>query len=198
MVNDPEACASTPDDAELMRRVVGGDEAAFTQLVHRWELPVKAVIARVVLNAEEARDLAQETFVRVWTHRCRFDPSRPVKPWILGIAMNQARNRLRWWRRRPSVSLEEWMETGPLAQAQAQSPSGAQQAERGELAEAILAAVAQLPVPLRTALVLFEYERLSQAEIAQVEGITPKAVEKRVARAREELRRDLRQRGFGC
>ena len=197
MASDPEPCASTPDDAELMRRMAGGDEAAFTELVHRWELPVKAVIARVVLNAEEARDLAQETFVRVWTHRCRFDASRPVKPWLLGIAMNQARNRLRWWRRRPSVSLEEWMEAGCTAQPAAHALSGAQQAERAELAEAVMAAVAQLPVHLRTALVLFEYERLSQAEIALVEGITPKAVEKRVARAREELRRELRARGFG-
>lgn len=96
MAPETDATATPRDDAELMRRVQTGDEAAFTALMQAWEVPVKSVIARLVLNASEAEDLAQETFVRLWQHRDRFDSGKPVKPWILGIAVNLARNRLRW------------------------------------------------------------------------------------------------------
>ena len=65
------------EDRALMARVQRGDEAAFGQLMARWELPVKAVIARLVFNASEAEDLAQETFVRLWQQRERFRQSCP-------------------------------------------------------------------------------------------------------------------------
>lgn len=174
------------EDAALMRRVQAADEAAFAALMQRWERPVKALIARIVLNASDAEELAQETFARVWTHRDRFTPGRPVKPWILGIAVNLARNRLRWWRKRPVVALEEWMELAdePTADAGA----GAVRLERAERARAVRDAIAQLPAKLREALVLFEYEHLSYAEIGDAVGATAKAVENRIARARDRLR----------
>src|SRR5688572_11770165 len=105
------AAAAALADAALMNRVRTGDETAFAELMQRWEIPVKSVIARIVLNAAEAEDLAQETFVRLWQHRDRFVAGKPLKPWLLGIAINLARNRLRWWKRRPSVALDEWSET---------------------------------------------------------------------------------------
>ena len=71
----PPALPSEPDDAALMRRIQASDEPAFALLMHRWEKPVKAVIARIVLNTSEAEDLAQETFVRLWQHRARFNLS---------------------------------------------------------------------------------------------------------------------------
>lgn len=172
-----------------MRRIQSGDEAAFAALMGRWELPVKALIARLMFNAAESADLAQETFVRVWQHRARYEPDRPFKPWILGIAVNLARNRLRWWRRRPSVSLDAWMEDDEAAQAD--PAAGAAGLERGERARAVRDAVAALPHDLREALVLFEYEGLSQAAIATVVGASPKAVESRIARARARLRTAL-------
>lgn len=187
-----EAGPSSPaadEDAALMRRVQAADEAAFAVLMQRWERPVKAVIARIVLNASEAEDLAQETFARVWTHRDRFTPGRPVKPWILGIAVNLARNRLRWWRKRPGVALDEWMELADEPAADA--PGGAAGLERAERARAVRDAVALLPAKLRESLVLFEYEHMSYADIAQTVGATAKAVENRIARAREQLRQAL-------
>lgn len=187
-----EAGPSSPaadEDAALMRRVQAADEAAFAVLMQRWERPVKAVIARIVLNACEAEDLAQETFARVWTHRDRFTPGRPVKPWILGIAVNLARNRLRWWRKRPGVALDEWMELADEPAADA--PGGAAGLERAERARAVRDAVALLPAKLRESLVLFEYEHMSYADIAQTVGATAKAVENRIARAREQLRQAL-------
>ena len=122
-------------------------------------------------------------------HRGRFTPGRPVKPWILGIAINLARNRLRWWRKRPGVALDEWMELAE--EPSPEVPAGAAGLERAERARAVRDAIAQLPTKLQEALVLFEYEYMSYSEIAQAVGATAKAVENRIARARERLREEL-------
>jgi len=182
------------EDRALMARVQSGDEVALAALMERWELPVKAVIGRLVLNAREAEELAQETFVRVWQQRDKFRLEAAFRPWVFSIAVNLARNRLRWWRRRPEVALEEWNEmAGERREAGGEGANGAEQAERRERAVAVREAIAALPQELREAIVLFEYEQMSQAEIAVAVGATVKAVETRVARAREKLRAALRQ-----
>jgi RNA polymerase sigma-70 factor (ECF subfamily) len=176
-----------------MQRVQRGDEAAFGALMERWELPVKSVIARIVLNASEAEELAQDTFVRVWQQREKFRAGAEFRPWVFAIAVNLARNRLRWWRRRPTVSLQEWSETaGEGRGARGEGLDGGEQAERAERAAAVRDAIAALPQELREAIVLFEYEQMSQAEIATVVGATVKAVETRIYRAKEKLRAVLR------
>jgi RNA polymerase sigma-70 factor (ECF subfamily) len=175
-----------------MARVRTGDEAAMGVLMGRWELPVKRVIARIVFNAGEAEDLAQETMVRVWQKREQFREGAAVRPWIFAIAVNVARNRLRWWRRRPTIALEEWSETESAGRgARSEGKEGAGGLERAERAAAVRAAVAALPGELREAIVLFEYEEMSQAEIAATLGCSVKAVESRVARAKEKLRAAL-------
>ena len=182
------------EDRSLMARVQKGDEAAMGAIMERWELPVKSVIARIVLNASEAEELAQETFVRVWQQREKFREGAAFRPWVFAIAVNLARNRLRWWRRRPDVSLDEWSETQlPAIEVQGSlSARGAEQMERSERAEAVRDAIAALSLELREALVLFEYEQLSHAEIAAAVDATPKAVETRIYRAREKLRSALK------
>jgi RNA polymerase sigma-70 factor (ECF subfamily) len=186
----PAAESESTEDRGLMERVRGGDEAAFAALMQRWELPVKAVIARLVGNASEAEELAQEAFVRLWQQRGKFRVGAEFRPWLLAIAVNLARNRLRWWRRRPMVTLDEWSLTEGAGIEGGREESGLERAER---VAAVRAAVAALPVPLREAIVLFEYEALSQAEIALAVGATPKAVETRIHRAREKLRSALRR-----
>ena len=71
-----------------MARVQGGDEAALGELMERWELPVKRLLARLVQNAAEADDLAQETFVRVWQQREKFRAGAEFRPWMFAIAVN--------------------------------------------------------------------------------------------------------------
>jgi RNA polymerase sigma factor (sigma-70 family) len=183
------AAAVREDDRSLMAEVQRGDEGAFGRLLERWELPVKAVIMRLVLNASEAEDLAQETFVRVWQQRSKYRVGAEFRPWLFAIAVNLARNRLRWWRRRPEVALSTWIETESAAVGR--SEVGAGELEAAERAAALRAAVAALPTDLREALVLFEYEELSHAEIADVVGASAKAVETRIYRAREKLREAL-------
>lgn len=188
---DTTARGTPEEDAELMRRVQAGEEAAFGALMERWELAVKSVIARIVLNASEAEELAQETFVRVWQQRGRFRAGAAVRPWVFSIAINLARNRLRWWRRRPTVELHEWSAAEGAGSREQDAGTGRLEAQ--ERASAVRDAIAALPVELREAIVLFEYEQMSHAEIAAAVGATPKAVETRIYRARERLREALKR-----
>lgn len=168
-----------------MARVQAGDEAALGALMERWELPVKGLLRRFVPNGTEADDLAQETFVRVWEQRARYRVGAAFRPWMFAIAVNLARNRLRWWRRRPEVTLEAW------SGGDGGAASGAQTAEARERAAAVRRAIAELPQRLREAVVLAEYEGMPQAEIAATAGLTVKAVESRLYRARAILRAKL-------
>ena len=123
-----------------------------------------------------------------------FRDGAEVRPWVFSIAVNLARNRLRWWRRRPTVSLQEWDETeDPSTGLRGGEVTGTVALEREERAVVVREAVAALPVELREAIVLFEYEEMSHAEIAVAAGCTAKAVESRVARAREKLRVALKR-----
>ncbi len=178
-----------PGDEQLMERLQGGDDSALTELMRRWELPVKRFLFRLVGNGAEADDLAQEVFVRVYTKRATYRAGARFSAWLFTIAANQARNRLRWWRRRPTLSLDDWLETGREVADEAVSPTAVARArEEDERREAVQRAVAALPLEQRTAIVLFAYEGKSMAEIAEIVGCSPKAVENRLYRARLRLR----------
>ena len=193
-MSNPIGAASSDNDVELMARVQSDDKAALARLMERWELPLKSFIGRVVLNASEAEDLAQETFVAVWQNRARFRTGAEFKPWVFTIALNLARKRLRGWRRRPNISLEEWMSADAARAEESDGDPGTRTVlERAEIAAAVRDAIAALPADLREAIVLFEYEEMSHADIARVVGATPKAVETRIHRAREKLRPVLKK-----
>jgi RNA polymerase sigma-70 factor (ECF subfamily) len=182
-----------PSDEELMRRLQGGADDALAPLMQRWEVPVKRFIFRVVGNATEAEDLAQEVFVRVYTKRATYRAGAKFSTWCFSIAANQARNRLRWWRRHPTLSLNAWAETG--GETADESAAGVQASHatvRREQIAAVQVAVAALAVDLRTALVLFEYEGQSMDEIAATLHCSTKTVENRLYRARQQLKRTLR------
>ena len=182
-----------PSDEELMRRLQMGEDAALAPLMQRWEIPVKRFIFRLIGNTAEAEDLAQEVFMRIYTKRSTYRLGSKFSTWCFSIAANQAKNRLRWWHRRPTLSLNAWTEAG--GDTADESPVGAQagnETVRRERIAAVQTAVAALPLDLRTALVLFEYESQSMAEIAETLGCTPKAVENRLYRARQQLKQTLR------
>jgi RNA polymerase sigma-70 factor (ECF subfamily) len=188
------ATANDASDEALMTRLREGDDQTLAPLMARWEVPMKRYLARVVQNAHEAEELAQETFVRLYQHRDRFREGARFSPWLYAIAANLARNRLRWWRRRPAVSLEAWTEFGGEAADEGNAGrAGSGALEQRERADAVREAVAALPVELREALVLCEYEGLTQAEGAEALGVTPKAVEMRLYRARAALRNRLQR-----
>lgn len=183
---------ANPSDEELMAQLQAGNEAALAPLMQRWEVPLKRFIFRLVGNTAEAEDLSQEVFVRIYTKRSSYRLGAKFSTWCFSIAANLGKNRLRWWKRRPVVSLDAWMDSG--RDAADQSATGAQasdKAMRRERIAAVQAAVAALPLDLRTALVLFEYEQQSMGEIATALGCTAKAVENRLYRARQKLQQQL-------
>lgn len=172
------------DAANLMAKVQSGDETALAALMAEWEIPVKVLLMRFLHNQQDAADLAQETFVRVWEQRAKYRLQAEFRPWLFSIAVNLARNRLRWWKRRPEVSLEAWSGEGA-------GENSAQAAEKTERTEAVRTAIAALPRDLREAVLLAEYEAMSHAEIAVTVGTTSKAVESRLYRARAALKKSL-------
>ena len=101
-----------PADEQLMAQLQGGDAAALAVLMQRWEIPVKRFIFRLVGNTTEAEDLAQEVFVRVFLKRHTYRSGARFSSWVFAIAANLAKNRLRWWKRRPTLSLNAWLEEG--------------------------------------------------------------------------------------
>lgn len=174
-------------EVDAMRVLAGGEDAALNGIIDRWSARVTALLYRMTGNASTAAELAQETFVRLYLTRQRFRPgasARPFSTWLFGIAANLARNHLRWRSRHPESPMEEAPETGS-----GDNPSS--DAELRERGEAVRGAVAALPHDLREALVLSEYAGLSHAEIASVAGCSAKAVERRLSRARELLKKDL-------
>jgi len=181
-----------PSDEELMRRLQAGEEAALAPLMQHWEVPVKRFIFRLVGNTAEAEDLAQEVFVRIYTKRATYLTGAKFSTWCFSIAANQAKNRLRWWHRRPALSLNAWTEAGGDTTDESRAGASASHAAvRHERIAAVQKAVAALPLDLRTALVLFEYEGQPMAEIAAALGCTAKAVENRLYRARQQLKLTL-------
>jgi RNA polymerase sigma-70 factor (ECF subfamily) len=184
----PEGVESqTQSDESLMLALRGGHEPALGGLMGRWEVPVKAFLLRLGVSASEIEDLAQESFVRVYTRRDTFRPGARFKPWLLTIAANLARNRHRWWRRHPAEPLD----VENPAHAGSERAGQAEQVERTEQTEALRAAIQALPAPLREAVLCVDLEEMSHAEAAEALGCTTKAVETRLHRARAQLRAAL-------
>ena len=182
-------------DIAAMLRLRDGDDLALNELMSRWQEPLVRFLYRYTVSEQDALDLAQETFVRVYEHRARYDSRGKFSTWLYTIATNLCRNHARWKSRHPTVS----METQTSAQSDStlgdQLPDKTrtpdQDAAGHELADAVRDAIAALPDDQRTATILFEYEDQSHAEIAAALGCSPKAVETRLYRARQILRERL-------
>ncbi len=182
-------------DRADMERLIAGQDTALNDLMERHAKPVFHFLCRMVGNEDDANDLAQETFVRVFKSRASFRTSEKFSTWLFTIAANLARNHFRWRSRHPAISLEaESPETeqtlGSTLPSDAPAPN--EQALAAERAVAIRAAVGKLPEDLREAMVLCEWEDHSVAEAATILETTPKAVESRLYRARQLLREYLK------
>jgi len=181
-------------DRDDMARLAAGHDAALNDLMGRHAPRLFNYLLRQLRNEGDAEDAAQETFVRVFQHRDKFDPHHRFATWLYTIATNLARDRQRHRARHPAVSLEtENEETGGELQDRVASPlpGPGDQMEAAERAETVRRAVAQLPDDLREPLILAEYEELSHLEIGEILGCSAKAVEMRVYRARQQLRTQL-------
>ena len=188
---DSNAC-----DRADMERLMSGQDTALNDLMGRHAAPVFHFLCRMVGNEDDANDLAQETFARVFRARANFRLNEKFSTWLYTIAANLARNHFRWRARHPNVSLhtatddpEQSLEN--ILPAQDAAPS--EQALAAERASAVRAEVLRLPEDLREATVLCEWEERTVAEAAAILETTPKAVESRLYRARKILRERLEQ-----
>ena len=174
-----------PEDAALAARAAAGDERAFAVLITRNKAGLYRFARRYVGNAEDAYDIVQQSFIAAWRALGRYDPHRPFGPWLHAIALNKCRDHARRERVRRVLLISEW---GRAAETVHESTSSAEEqwiAEAG--LSALDCAVAALPRALKEPLILTALEGLSQAEAGNRLGISTKAVETRVARARRKL-----------
>ena len=183
---------SSEADALAMARLQAGDDLALNEIMGRWKQPLAAYLLRQLGSHEDAVDLTMETFVRIYASRQRYTPSARFARWLFTIATNLARNHARWKQRHPEVALEtDEEESSPMESLADDTPSASGQLEARERSNAVRKAIVGLPPDLRTAILLFEYESLSHAEIAAIEGCSAKAIETRLYRARQALEQTL-------
>ncbi|MER3415990.1 MAG: RNA polymerase sigma factor [Gemmataceae bacterium] len=172
------------DEPALVRGCLAGDAQAMTELVRRYQAQVFGICLRLVNDRQEAEDLAQEVFWRVFRSLRRWDTRRPLKPWILAIAVNRCRTALARRKRRPMpVELPELV-ARPYGEPD------------GELVSALAHALDHLPGLQRRAFVLFHEQGWSCADVAAALQRPVGTIKTWLFRARAEIQRYLRQRGL--
>jgi RNA polymerase sigma-70 factor (ECF subfamily) len=181
-------------DRSDMARLYGGHQSALNNLMERHALKLFNYLTRCLQNEEDAADVAQETFVRVYQNRSKFDARQRFSTWLYAIATNLVKDRYRYRSRHPQVSLDAENEAtgGAFWESLPDDlPSPRQTLEVEERAEMVRRAVMALPEEVRTPLLLSEYQELSHAEIGHILDCSAKAVELRIYRARKQLRTAL-------
>ena len=183
-------------DAALMLRVKRGDVSAFTELVDKYKQPVMNVVCRMLRDAAEAEDVAQNVFVQVYKSAHRYKVSSKFSTWLFTIVRNLCLNEIRRRSRHPASSMDappSDQEDQPAPQFV--DPSAASPPDsmlRGELEEKIEQALAALPENQRVAILLCRQDELSYEEIAKVLGCSLSATKSLIHRGRETLKQKLK------
>lgn len=178
-------------DERLMAELAAGDRSAFEALVKRYQQDIFRFCLHYLKDIEQAREIAQETFLRVYTARERFDPERSFKPWLLCIARNLCLNELKRKKTVRMETLEQYVsssreESGELMQSSADNADA--QLMTTERHQALLRAVEALPEEAAEIVKLRYFERLSAREIADIVNSTEGAVRTRLHRILKQLR----------
>ena len=181
---------SAPSDAALVAATLAGDEGAFTALVGRHKKWLYRYIHRYVRDESEAQDVLQDSLIAAWRALKSYDPNRPLEFWLRRIALNKCRDRAR--RLAVRRILLPWSGGAREAAAIDPAPPADESLVEGEELKRARAAIEALPGRLRDPLILTAIEGLSQAEAAEILGITVKAVEGAVYRAKKQLSEILR------
>ncbi len=189
--------ADAADDALFLEKLRAGDANAFETLVGAYSDDVYRVLCRITENQDEAADLTQDTFLRAFRSIATFRGECRLKTWLVRIAINESRNRFRWWRRRRrevTLSLDAPTPGSerPIAERLA---DGSASPETRTLARereyALEAALLELPEKFRQAVILCDVEGLSYEEAAVALGLRLGTLKSRISRGRDELRRRL-------
>ena len=183
-------------EASLVQRCAAGEEAGCAELVAEHQRMVVQLAVNLLGDRDEAMDVSQEVFLRVFRTINRFRGQSSLKTWIYRIAVNQARNRHRFWRRRhraDQVSLDQHVAAhGDLRQPGDHTAPDRAYA-RKQMADRLWAALDHLPFDQRTVIVLREIDGFSYEEISDSLGVAIGTVKSRLTRARQTLRDELRE-----
>ena len=185
----PESDADLP----LVRALQSGDDGAFNELIRKYQEPLFGFICRYTGDEETARDILQETFVRLYFSVRRFKPRAKFATWLYSIALNLCRDHARSKQRKQSYATESLDVVDLHRKVPSTDHSPDVDASLREELAMLQKAIEELPHDLRTALLLCTVEGHSQQECAELLGISSKAVETRVYRARKILENKLHQ-----
>lgn len=179
-----------------MLEVRAGSAAAFEELMLRYQNRVVTVLEHLVGSRDQAEDLAQEVFLRVYRSRQSYHPEAKFSTWLFTIVNNVASNALRTQRRRRELTVAGGQNASGAQSldAMAAAPSGqmpARQLDKAEMREIIRMALASLNERQRLAVLLCKFEEMSYAEIAEAMDLSPQAIKSLLARARVNLRQLL-------
>jgi RNA polymerase sigma-70 factor, ECF subfamily len=182
-------------DEELVALSVGGDLDSFNQLVLRWERPIYALAYRVLGREEDARDVAQETFLRAFRALKGFKGQAKFSSWLYRIALNLCRDWIRRERRAPVSQAPEGIDIIELAGEATPAESIEDMVARHELGRAVGKAMSALPEEQRTAIILKEYHGLTFQEIAELLDCPLSTVKTRLYQGLTVLRKQLQDAG---
>ncbi len=176
------------DEQQLVEKVIAGDRLAFTQLVKPLVPRLLATALRMLGSKTEAEDAVQNALASAWIARSRLDSARPALPILTTITLNKCRDRLR---RRKAAGFLGYGVDHRADFAQNASPSPEIEAADRQTLQRTYTEIQKLPVRLQEALVLVTLDGRSQSEAAELLGVTEKAIETRIYRARKSLRKKL-------
>ena len=185
----------TATDEELVARSMGGDLDSFNQLVLRWERPIYALAYRVIGREEDARDVAQEAFLRAFRALGGFKGQAKFSSWLYRITLNLCRDWIRRERRTPVAQAPEGVDLIELASESAPSESIEDLVSRKELGRAVAKALSTLPEEQRTAIILKEYHGLTFQEIADLLDCPLSTVKTRLYQGLSVVRKQLKDAG---
>lgn len=177
--------ATDAEDSGIIRRVLGGEEEAYGELIRKYQRRLFSVCYRVTGHEAAAEDAAQEALVRAFFALRRFDLSRPFLPWLIRIAVNRAITVAE--RERGYAPLSESMSLRALATG----PDGEAAAREAQVTSAVRDAVSALSPKLRAVVALRVFEEMSYEEIAQTLRLSIGTVMSRLSRGRDQLKAKL-------
>lgn len=188
-----EADQEAADDAGLAVQAAGGDTRAFSALIRQHKDGIYRFCRRYVGDADDAYDLTQQTFVSAWSALGRYDPNRAFGTWLRAIALNKCRDYGRRATVRQLIFGTRPTTEAAIREVASDAPSAETRAYDSQALRALDRALATLPDALKTPLILTALDGLSTAEAAAVMGVSPKAVETRLYRARKALAERMEQ-----
>jgi len=174
-------------DLAILSRIVGGERQAFAELVQIYQRPLFGFLGRMGLTQAEAEDIAQDTFLRAWTHLQQFDPARAqFSTWLHTIARNLA---FSYFAARPNKMNVHGRDADYVFEnAASEQPNPLEQLQSKQEREQLQQALRRLPLSDRSALALAYVQGLQLSDVSRIEGVSLAAIKTRLHRARQTLR----------